>query len=177
MRGRKQKKGKRTPSGQLSRAGKIKHDKGTQAAQDKFSIYGTDGSDAIGRAFRKGLLGQDGESLMQTARAIARAYWPVYGTGRISCTLAEKTGVGGDGSLEKEQWLSHTLGAITRMGQHRRIAFDELVINPYIDRGPPWLDRLIESQPLERLPADLEKLEWARDGLIEIAGLNERLVA
>lgn len=140
--GRKRKAGKRTESGQLSRAGKL-YDKGNIRAEWKQSVYGPDGSDAIGRAYVRGLLGEHGQILLATGRAIARAYWPVFGTGRIGCTLGNQTGSAGDGSLLMEQWLTVQLNRIDAMGRDYRRAFDSLVIDINPDEGPAFLDRLI----------------------------------
>lgn len=165
-RGRNRKAGKRTKSGQLSRAGKDRFDRGSDKAANKFSIYGTDGSDALGRAFVHGLLGEDGIALRDTGRAIARAYWPMLGTGRISCTLGAKTGAGGEGNLEREQWLTATLRRIDAMGRDKRRAFDEMAIDINADTGPLWLDALIAKQGSDR---DKAKLDMAVDVLRTLA--------
>ncbi len=144
--GRKRKPGKRTATGQLSRSGQ-RYDKGCERAEWKQSVYGPDGSDALGRAYVMGLLGEHGQTLLATGRAIARAYWPIFGTGRIGCTLGNRTGGDGDGSLSQEQWLSATLDSINALGRDYRNAFDALVIDVNPDEGPVWLDRLIDREP------------------------------
>lgn len=144
--GRKRKTGKRTPSGQLSRAGRL-YDKGTERAEWKQSIYGADGSDALGRAYVMGLLGEHGQTLLATGRAIARVYWPIFGTGRIGCTLGGATGGGGDGNKAQEEWLTAQLRIVDAMGIDYRRAFDDLVIDVNPDEGPCWLDRLIDRKP------------------------------
>ena len=165
-RGRNRKMGKRTKSGQLSRAGQPRFDKGSEKAADKFALYGTDGSDALGRAFVHGLLGSDGIVLRDTGRAVARAYWPMLGTGRISCTLGTKSGQGGEGNLEREQWLTATLRRIDAMGRDKRRAFDELAIDINPDTGPEWLDRTIAKQPLGN---DTAKMDMAIEVLKALA--------
>lgn len=147
MPGRKRKNGKREKNGRISRAGLPRYDSGTDRAREKLSVYGTDGSDAIGRAFRAGLLGEDGAILVDTARAVHRAYWPMLGVGRIGCTLGNRTGQSGDGNPERERWLKETLDKVNVMGRPVRRAFDDLVININPDEGPVWLDRLIASKP------------------------------
>ena len=142
--GRPRKAGQRTKSGRL--VAKPKYDKGTSRAELKHSTYGTDGSDALGRAYAKGLLGERGQTLLSTGRAIAWAYWPVFGTGRISCTLGAQSGGGGEGNLSQEQWLSAQLDIVNAMGRDYRSAFDSLVIDISPDDGPLWLDRLIAKQ-------------------------------
>lgn len=164
--GRPRKAGKRTKSGQLSRAGQSRFDRGSDKAADKFSVYGTDGSDALGRAFVHGLLGEEGIVLRDTGRAIARAYWPMLGTGRISCTLGAKTGQGNDGNLDREKWLTETLRKIDAMGRDKRRAFDELAIDVNPDEGPTWLDRMIAKQ---QMAGDRVKLEMAIDVLKQLA--------
>jgi hypothetical protein len=164
-RGRKRKTGKRTASGVLSRAGRA-YDKGSERAEWKQSIYGADGSDALGRAYVMGLLGEHGQTLLATGRAIARAYWPIFGTGRIGCTLGGATGGGGDGNLAQEQWLSAQLATINALGHDYRRAFDSLVIDINADEGPAWLDRLIDRKPQ---PADQATLYRAIFALNKLA--------
>lgn len=144
--GRKRKAGKRTATGQLSRAGQ-RYDKGCERAEWKQSVYGPDGSDALGRAYVMGLLGEHGQTLLATGRAIARAYWPMFGTGRIGCTLGTKSGGNGDGNKDREIWLSAQLDSINALGRDYRVAFDQLVIDIHADEGPVWLDRIINREP------------------------------
>lgn len=148
--GRKRKTGKRTESGRLSRAA---HDRGADKTAEKFSIYGTDGADPIGRAYVKGLLGhgQDAKTLLDTSRAIFRAYWAWYEVGPINCTLADrKSGAWVDNDSDREarqeEWLNRMLSYAGKQGHNRRTWFDELVINIQPDHGPAWLDRIISRQ-------------------------------
>ena len=165
-RGRNRKSGKRTKSGQLSRAGQCRFDRGSDKAADKFSTYGTDGSDALGRAFVHGLLGDDGIVLRDTGRAIARAYWPMLCVGPIGCTLGTKTGEGGDGNKDREDWLLDIRRKIDKMGHDKKVAFDQLAINWHVDEGPCWLDRLIAKQELKQ---DRQKLDMAIEVLRALA--------
>jgi len=165
-RGRKMKAGKRTKSGRPSRAGQPRYDRGSDKVADKFSVYGPDGSDALGRAFVHGLLGDEGITLRDTGRAIARAYWPIFGTGRITCSIGDKTGGSGVGNLERERWLTETLRRIDAMGNDRRCAFNELVIDVNPDVGPNWLDRMIAKQARD---SDSAKLNLAIDVLRQLA--------
>lgn len=159
--GRKRKAGKRTPSGQLSRAGRL-YDKGTERAEWKQSIYGADGSDALGRAYVMGLLGPEGSTLLATGRAIARAYWPIFGVGQMKCTLGNNGGGSeGEGNLDQERWLLAQLDAVAGMGIEYRRAFDNLVIDVNADEGPPWLDRMIEEK--ERYRIAVMKWDPAKD--------------
>lgn len=150
--GRRRKQGKRTKSGRLSRAGAITpFDHGTERAQAMQALYGNDGTDAIGRAYRAGLLGDGSEAkaLLDTARSIAKAYWQAYETGAIRCTLADRS----SGSVvdldhekirRREEWLNGCLNDVRRMGVRRQ--FDQLVIDVNPDHGPAWLDRLIYAE-------------------------------
>jgi hypothetical protein len=151
--GRPRKSGQRTKSGRL--VTKQKYDKGAYRTELKQSTYGTDGSDALGRAYCMGLLGEHGDTLLATGRAIARTYWPIFGTGRISCTLGQQTGSGGEGSLSQEQWLTEQLDVVNALGREYRNAFDSLVIEIHPDEGPTWLDRAIAKQQTK---ADSETL-------------------
>jgi len=159
--GRKRKAGKRTESGQLSRAGKL-YDKGNERAEWKQSVYGADGSDALGRAYVMGLLGTEGSTLLATGRAIARAYWPIFGIGPVKCTLGNNGGGSeGDGNEDREKWLNDKLELVRKMGIEFRRAFDDLVINPHVDEGPPWLDRMIAEK--ERYRIAVMKWDPAKD--------------
>jgi hypothetical protein len=175
-RGRKKKPGKRTPSGRLSRAAipPVTFDKGTERAQAMQVLYGPDGADAIGRAYRAGLLGQGAEAkaMLDTARKIANAYWQAYETGRYQCTLGDKTG-GGVASLDhqrikrREEWLEDVLRFVNGMGQSVRRAFDQLVIDVHPDNGPNWLDAALWAKKRgEPMPAHCaEALQRALDPL------------
>lgn len=160
--GRKRKQGKRTASGRLSRAGipPVTFDKGTERAQAMQALYGQDGCDAIGRAYRAGLLGEGAEAkaMLDTARKVANAYWQAYETGRYQCTLGDKTG-GAVASLDherikrREEWLESVLRFVNGMGRDVRRAFDALVIDVNPDHGPGWLDQLVWAKQ-HRKPAD-----------------------
>lgn len=146
--GRKRKAGARTASGRLSRAG-VGPDRGTDRAQAIQALYGTDGCDAIGRAYRAGLLGegQEAKALLDTARRISGAYWQAYATGTYTCPLADRT----HGSVveldherikRRELWLNDCLVLARRQGPDVDRAFRQLCIDVNPDQGPPWLDRL-----------------------------------
>lgn len=184
--GRRRKPGKRTASGRLSRAGAIpRYDHGTEHAQAMQALYGTDGCDAIGRAYRWGLLGSGSEAkaLLDAARSLSNAYWRAYETGAITCTLGERT-FGSVVSLDhekakrREEWLNGCLRLASSMGVRRQ--FDELVIDVNPDHGPAWLDRLcyVEQQnrgrkgneKLMRDEGDMARLRAALDALELIAG-------
>lgn len=162
-RGRPRKQGRRDKSGKLRPI--IMPDRGNDRTAAKRDQFGTDGGDAIGRAYRSGLLGEDGQRLMQTARSIHRAYWPMFGVGAVGCTLGERSGGSGHDNLERERWLTKTIFSIDAMGRDHRKAFDELVLDFNPDYGPHWLDTLIAKQDCER---SKEKLGLALKVLNEL---------
>lgn len=170
--GRKRKPGPRTPSDRLSRA---TFDHGSERAQHMRAIYGEDYVDAIGRAFRSGLLGEgtQAKAMLDTARAIASAYWQAYNTGPIRCTLGDNAGAttepDHDRIRKREEWLASCLQSINRMGV--RSQFDQLVIDINPDCGPAWLDSLIYSLRAGK-PTNIEHqrtLRAALDALETIA--------
>ena len=178
-RGRKRKNAARTKSGRISRAKPFRmdtvYDKGTERAQAMQALYGTDNSDALGRAYRAGFLGtgNDAKKLLDTGRRVAKAYWRTYEVGPIRCPFADRTGGGTpmDSKREKEieNQLNDDLATVARMGVRRQ--FEMLVIDANPDSGPEWLDRLLyadrRGKPLDI--ADLRTLRAAVDGLEMLA--------
>ena len=165
--GRKKKQGPRTKSGRLSRAISAIRDAGTDRTALKFSIYGTDGADPIGRAYVMGFLGhgQDAKALLDTSRAIFRAYWAWYENGPINCTLADrKSGAWVDNDSDREarqeEWLNRMLKKAGPQGRDKRRWFDELVINIQPDEGPDWLDRLINFNRWEAESNRVKPSDW-----------------
>lgn len=184
--GRKRKPGRRTDSGRLSRAGLAPtYDRGTERVQAMQVLYGSDGADAIGRAYRAGFLGNlhtqgaEAKAMLDTARRIANAYWQAYETGRYQCTLGDKSG-GSVVSLDherikrREEWLEGVLRFVNSMGRDVRRAFDQLVIDVNPDQGPNWLDSLIWAQQHNK-PLPVEALALLRRALDPLEVLaNER---
>lgn len=176
-RGRKRKAGvKRLPSGRISRAkpAPVTFDKGSEHAQAMQAIYGPDGADAIGRAYRSGLLGEGSEAkaMLDTARKISNAYWQAYETGRFQCPIADRQSgtvvtIDHERELRRQQWLEEVLAFVNRMGRDVRRAFDQLVIDVNPDCGPLWLDQLIYAgrQGKPQDPAHLSQLRRALDPL------------
>ncbi|MGR4893356.1 hypothetical protein ACIPPQ_20215 [Sphingopyxis sp. LARHCG72] len=152
--GRKRKEGRRDAKGKLRPI--IMPDRGNDRTAAKREAFGTDGGDAIGRAYRSGLLGENGQRLMQTARSFHRAYWPMFGVGQIGCTLGDRSGGDGDGDIDREQWVVKTVQRVDAMGRDHRKAFDELVLDFWPDYGPHWLDALIAKQDCETSKAKLD---------------------
>jgi hypothetical protein len=180
-RGRKRKAGNRTRSGRLSRAGvpAVRIDRGNPRAELRTELYGTNGSDAIGRAYERGLLGTGSEAkaMLDTARAIHRAYWAWYATGPIRCALADRNGAAvehdEDREKKQERWLNDMIRTVERGGRAVRVVFDHLVVDINPDYGPIWLDRIIERQAKD---SDWVNLTAALDALAECAGVR-RLTA
>lgn len=181
--GRKRKAGvKRTASGRISRARDASFDRGSDWTALKFSVYGPDGSDAIGRAYHHGLLGEDGLNLRNAARKLHRAYWPMLQVGREkSCLGLSVFGHEPDDSLldsderqhriDRERKLTDTLRQIDRMGGAHRRAFDQLVLDINPDTGPQWLDALIWAKGHGKTPdvAHTGALERAIEVLAVVA--------
>lgn len=173
--GRKRKQGKREANGRLSRVGEVRFDTGTARAKLKFEQYGTDGADAIGRAYQAGLLGEHGDAIRDTARKVFRAYWPMLEIGAYRCTLSDPSGANDNLTdperiKAREEWLTSILRRVDRMGHTSRKAFDSLVIDVHPDQGPKWLDSLIwhrkHAKPYPT--SDAQWLTLAIDAINEI---------
>lgn len=167
-RGRPRKQGRRDAKGKLRPI--IMPDGGNDKAKAKKEKYGTDGWDAVGRAYRSGLLGEDGQALMKAARDVFRTYWPMYGVGKVGCTLGDRGGGGSYmGEKRSEDWLAKQMDKVGPVGSGRRLAFDQLVLNDHFDEGPAWLDILlvhVEVAPDTPLPtAPKQRLDLAMEGL------------
>lgn len=188
-RGRKRKTGvKRTKSGRISRAGaELRYDKGTERTQAMQALYGPDGCDAIGRAYRAGLLGEgsDAKAMLDMARQISNAYWAAYAVGPYASAIGNKTG----GSMpsetpekarRREEWLNGHLDTANGHGHAHRRNFDQLAIDVNPDCGPQWLDRLCYAARTRRAwidPADAQALSRALDCLSEMAEVEKPRVA
>lgn len=173
--GRKRKTGRRLKSGRLARPIELRIVKGNDKAEAMKAIYGQDGCDAIGRAYRAGLLGEgnDAKKLLDTARSIARAYWAWYANGPIRCTLGDRNGAAVIDDRERErkqeEWLRHMLTLAGRGGSNERTLFDQLCINIEPDCGPAWLDRIIANKAMM---SDHARLGSALASLHRCAGTN-----
>lgn len=147
--GRKRKSGRREQNGRLSRkdAPRVTFDAGTDRARIKIAMYGTDGTDAIGRARVHDLLGDQADAVRDTARKVARAYWPMLEVGTYRCTLSDSEAgywrEQSEADKRREEWLTEILRRVDRMGRSHRKAFDDLVIDIHPDHGPTWLDAII----------------------------------
>lgn len=168
--GRKRRQGKvREPNGRASRVVYPAFDRGTEHTQAMQALYGQDGCDAIGRAYRAGLLGDDAKALLDIARSISNAYWIAYATGVYQCPLGERThGSVADLNHERikrrELWLAGCLDDVRRMGSTVDRAFRQLAIDVNPDSGPGWLDRLCFAARTNK-PADIADSHTLRAAL------------
>jgi hypothetical protein len=135
-------------------------------------LYGPDNCDAIGRAYRSGLLGEGSEAknLLDTARKVSRAYWQAYATGTVRSCIGEKNfgtviSIDHERVRQQEEWLHEVLDCVNRMGRNVRRSFDQLVIDIHPDNGPKWLDALLQDaqQPQDNLREALDALSAIAD--------------
>lgn len=179
--GRKRKQGSRYACGKLKPGQALTpYDHGTERVQAMQALYGQDGCDAIGRAFRSGLLGegQEAKAMLDTARRISNAYWRAYATGSYQCPLADRThGSVVDLDHERirrtEERLRDDLDFVRRMGWQVDRSFRQLVIDVHPDSGPAWLDRLCwasrQSLSVTDSDPDARSLRAALDALEQLA--------
>ena len=182
--GRKRKPGRRTKAGRLSRAGAPRYDKGTDHAQAMQALYGQDGCDAIGRAFRSGLLGEGSEAkaLLDTARNLSNAYWSAYQTGGFVSPLAGHIPASGNIAhldheriKRREVWVRDSMAFVRDLGPEVDRAFRQIVIDVNPDHGPLWLDRLCyasRTRHVEAEQSDERALRAALDALEALAGIG-----
>lgn len=162
--GRKRKAGRRHPSGQLVRTPKI--DKGTPEVQARRGRYAgvkadpTQTIDAVGRAWCAGLLTDEERDI---ARRFAVLYWrklpapnPISGLYREMISgVVDELPAGwskeamlldiDDKDKRQEFVLNRLLMRLGCRGRAVRRAFDQLVLDPWPDSGPPWLDALLRG--------------------------------
>jgi hypothetical protein len=176
--GRKRKAGRRTSSGRLSRAGLVPlFDRGTEHAQAMQALYGTDGSDAIGRAYRAGLLGDGSEAkaMLDLARGISNTYWRAYATGTYQCPLGGRTygsvvEIDAEKAKRRELWLNECLDTVRRMGPQADRAFRQLVVDVNPDSGPRWLDTLIFAKRTRN--DNLPEMDTLRTAIVALETLG-----
>lgn len=162
------KRGRPRKAGPRDKKGKLRpvqmRDHGNDKTSVKHELFGSDGADAIGRAYRMGLLGEEGQSLVSKARTIKKVRMATTeAQTKFNMRCALNQGGGGvmsidldpDGQLARERRMFDALSC-GRKTQMRSLAFDGLVIGDYSDSGPAWLDRL--------LIWEFEKIEAKRQG-------------
>lgn len=150
--GRKRRQGvKRTPSGQISRAGQgeriVPPSAWVKAQQTKFGVHYCW---AMGRAYVMGLLGDSPEALnrYQAAKKFVRLYRRFYGGSAYTCPLdnsprgTDMVDLNVPEHQEADRaWLRAATDAMDVGGI--RPYFDQLIGISSIDRGPHWLDSMI----------------------------------
>lgn len=148
--GRKRKAGKRTESGQLSRAGISKIVKPSEWVDAMRARYGDHYSSPIGRAFAAGLLGDGTEAneRYHTARKFASLHRRVFGGDVYRCALNQSPRGANDQPLTDkdvadQEWLIEAMGKLDCSGC--RPFFDQLISRQFTDYGPSWLDRLLAT--------------------------------
>lgn len=172
--GRKGKQGKRTPTGQLSRAGCTPaFDHGSERTQAMQAKFGVHYCWAMGRAYASGLLGEGVEALnrYQAAKRFVKLYTRFYGGSAYHCPLDHSPRGSGHVSLSigedqerDRQWLRAATNTMDVAGT--RPYFDALISVLHIDQGPFWLDSLIAGSKDQR---DRMLLDAAIRGLDVIA--------
>lgn len=168
--GRKRKQGvKRTPTGRISRAGQRDHsfDRGSEWVQSMRAKYGEHYNSALGRAFVHGLLGegQEANDRYAEAKRFGRLYARLIDQDRYRCAL-DRTPRGNlavavdldqlEWEQDQQRWLMDAIDKIDATGC--RPFFDQLLGAAYTDRGPYWLDNLLNGG---KHPADVAVLNAA----------------
>jgi hypothetical protein len=138
------------------------------------ALYGDNCSDAIGRASNVALgHGTAAKSMLDTARAIHRAYWAWYANGPVRCAgglqwAALENGL--EREPRQEAWLDDMLRIAGCGGHSGRVLFDQMVVDINPDGGPLWLDRLIAR---EEAGDDWGRLAMALKAPVECAGVRD----
>jgi hypothetical protein len=188
--GRKRAKGKRTPSGQLSRAGRSdlpnRPSDWVLAQRAKFGSYY---SSALGRAYVAGLLGagNEGKTRLDAGTRFVQRYTRVFGGNAYRCPL-DRTPRGNNDNAdhERDRHQQDWMYAITDRLDARGLRpwLDQLIHRNYTDTGPYWLDALLNVRwnahgekwrvgEAQGKATDLVVLEAALKALDCAAGLAE----
>lgn len=170
--GRKRKQGKRTPAGQLSRAGqRAKPSDWVQAQQDRFgNHYGS----ALGRAYASGLLGEGNEAKARydAGKKFTLRYTRTFGGDSYTCPLGDRSGSNDNHDPERDrhqqEWLFEMMNKLDHAGV--RPYLDQLLSSLYVDTGPYWLTDLLAGK---RHPADVMVLNAAIKALDIIGGCEK----
>lgn len=175
--GRKARQGKRTPSGQLSRAGQPKGE--TLAGQASAWVkgqqakFGNHYTTALGRAYASGLLGDGNEAMnrYQAGKRFVTLYQRFIGGSVYRCPLNDDPrgnviDLWPDYETNERQshWLMTAMDSMDVAGV--RPYFDQLISSLYTDTGPYWLDAILAGG---KQPADLAVLKAAIRALDIIA--------
>lgn len=180
--GRPRKSGKRTASGRLSRAGKGQTVPPSDWVKAQHDRFGEHYNSALGRAFVAGLLGhgQEAKDRYQWAKKFARAYDKLINRDLYRCAL-DRSPRGGnvvsidpdrlEWELQEQQWLFAAIDKIDATGC--RTFFDQLISTAHTDRGPYWLDNLIDGGSHK---ADTAVLDCALKGIDAIVPKQVRRI-
>lgn len=165
-------KGRPRKQGERFKSGKLRplFDKGTdrvQALQDRFSTHYTT---ALGRAFKAGLLGEgtEGKARLDAGNRFSSLYSAMIERGRYSCPLGKETRSTGFSAQisdmsrdqEKQDWLFEAMAVLDKAGL--RPWLDQLILDAYHDKDPPWLARLLKGGDH---PADVMVMQAAIQAL------------
>lgn len=144
------------------------------------------GVDAVGRAYVAGLLDHptiNGAALRDAGRVLYQLYWSHYSklggtsTSALYRAMVSQGVVASAAATDPERQnaleraLNRRLAAIALHGRECRAAVESLCIDPHLDAGPMWLDRLIAAKASNALvdTADWARMRLAVRGLAEIA--------
>lgn len=174
-RGRKRKTGRRYANGRLRLSPEARIVRGNDRAMAAAARYGQDHADAIGRAYRAGLLGEGSQAKarLDTARALASAYRATFTVGAVRCAIGGSVATADARILPAEprtaqkrhEWLLGSLNRIKALPRGCERHFRQLVLEDHPDGGPAWLDRLLLALAhAERLPANARRVEQGPDG-------------
>lgn len=138
----------------------------------------TDTCDALGRAYCAGLLGagERADRRLQAGRKIAAQYWRVLGfptPDSLARFQPQQPSMPLDPKTERirEDALTTALDMVRARGRDVRKFFDQLVIDPNPDQGPPWLDAMVGAHRERRAASerDTTALGLAMEGLDVLA--------
>lgn len=155
-RGRPRKQGKRHKCGKLKVPAQPNVVRPSEWVSDQVHRFGQDYNSALGRAFAAGLLGEgtQAKDRYDTARKFIALYGRVIGRDRYRCGL-DQSPRGMDHEhepsqrdIDDQEWLLVNLTRIDNSGC--RPFFDQLTSHRFTDYGPPWLDRLLNTQHKDR---------------------------
>lgn len=145
--GRPRKSGKRTKSGRLISP----IVKGSDRAEERKALFGQDAMDAIGRAYRAGLLGEGDQAKdrLSIGRRYAQAYHAEYSITRYRCALdTSPRGFSGDidgQTNDRREWVDDQSRKMVATGC---APFADQLLDPlrvWTDNSPAWLERLIDN--------------------------------
>lgn len=175
--GRPRKAGKRHPGGQLVHVAAYDH--GSDWVKAQQAKYQTHYSTALGRAYAGHLLDKDEAvalDLYQGGKRFARVYNRVCGGETYRCAL-DRSPRGAESTLEASEqdrhdrdWLRAATDSMDVAGV--RPYLDQLLTRAHTDRGPMWLDNLLDGG---KHPADMMLLKAAIRALEIVAPVRKEV--